>query len=75
MFYIIETQEQADGTAAMLTYQEQTKNDALSKWHSVLSFAAVSSIYIHSCIVLDSELKTIAKESFKHISVGDTNEE
>ena len=40
MYYIIETQQNADGTAAILTYQEAEKNTALSKWHNILSYAA-----------------------------------
>lgn len=66
MYYIIETQENADGTAAILTYQEIEKNAALSKWHNVLSYAAVSSVYNHSCAVLDSSLRTVVRESFLH---------
>lgn len=70
MFYIIETQQQADGTAAILTYEEETKNGALSKWHSVLQYAAISSVCIHSCAVLNEELKVVARESYRHSSVA-----
>lgn len=67
MFYIIETQENKDGTAGILTFTEREKNAAISKWHDILHYAAVSSIYRHSCIILDSELKTVARESYLHL--------
>ncbi len=68
MYYIIETQENKDGTASVLPVQIKTsREEALSVWHSILSFAATSQIYIHSAIVLDSELKVVATETFKHI--------
>lgn len=74
MYYIIETQENQDGTAAILTYQETTKNAALSKWHAVLQFAAISSVYNHSCAVLNSELKTVVRESYQHIPEPEVTE-
>ena len=67
MFYIVETQENKDGTASILTYTEQGKNEAISTWHNILHYAAVSSIYRHSCVILDSELKTVARESYLHL--------
>lgn len=69
MYYIIETQQNTDGTAANLTYQEESQNAALSKWHEVLHYAAISTIYIHSCCVLNEELKVIARESYRHYPV------
>ena len=76
MYYIIETQENADGTAAILTYQETTKNAAISKWHDVLRFAVISSVYIHSCVILDSSLKVVEgmRESYIHPVTEQTNE-
>ncbi len=69
MFYVIETQQNADGTASILTFQQQTQNEALSKWHEVLHYAAISTVYIHSCCVLNEELKVIARESYRHYPV------
>lgn len=67
MYYIIETQENKDGTAAVLPVQTKTDlNDALSTWHSILSFAATSDIYIHSAAILNSELKVVETESYTH---------
>ncbi len=68
MYYIVETQENADCTASILTYTETNRNTALSKWHQILQYAAVSTVYVHSCVVLDSELRIIARESYTHIA-------
>lgn len=68
MFYIVEIQEQIDGTGAMLTYTASEKNAALSKWHEILRYAAISNVYIHGAMVITNEMKTIAKESYIHES-------
>lgn len=74
MYHIIETQENADGSVAIATFKETDKNAAISKWHDVLHYAAISSVFIHSCIVLDSSLKTVARESYIHPVTEQINE-
>ncbi len=68
MYYIIETQQNADDATAILTYTEADRNKAISKWHEILRYAAISSVYIHSCAVLDESLRTVARESYIHLT-------
>ena len=71
MFIILEIQESEYGvTPATLVFTAATKNEALSKWHEILKYAAVSSLYRHSAVVLDTEGKAIARESYEHINGG-----
>ncbi len=69
MFIVLEIQESAFGaTPAVLTFISETKNEALSKWHEILKFAAVSTLYRHTAIVLTTEGKTLARESYVHVT-------
>ena len=76
MYHIIETQQNKDGTAAILTYQEPTEAGAISKWHAVLQYAVMSEVYIHSCAILTEDLKMLKRESYTHNPQGgDSNGE
>lgn len=67
MFIIIEIQEATYGaTPGTLIFKEETQNEALSKWHEILHYAAVSTLYRHSAVVLNTEGKIIARESYMH---------
>ena len=66
MYYIIEIQE-TNKVPAMLTNTAATKNEALSKYHTVLSFAAISQVEFHSCVILDEQGRQIARECFNHV--------
>lgn len=64
MYFTVEIQIYADGTGANIVTQHGTKNQALSKYHTVLSYAATSDLPCHSCAVLDEEGRTVAREAF-----------
>lgn len=64
MFFVIELQTNQDGTAGILTWTYPTKNEALSKYHTILSFAAVSDLPVHSAVVIDEQGRQIAREAF-----------
>ena len=68
MFYFVnEIQVTADGTGAGLITKHDSKNDALSKYHQVLMYAAKSALPVHSAVVFDEEGRTIAREAFVRI--------
>ena len=66
MFIVIEIQTNADGSVGNFVWSFGTLDDAFSKYHSVLSEAAVSSLLVHSCVVLRNDGQQIAAQSFKH---------
>lgn len=66
MYHILETQQNADGTAQVLNYQAETENEAISVWHGVLQYAALSNVFIHSCAVMTEDLKVLKRESYTH---------
>lgn len=66
MFLIVEIQTQEDGSFAHLEQTAATYEEAMSKWHGVLQFAAVSNIPIHSCSVINSTGIQIATTNYRH---------
>lgn len=67
MFVILEIQEATNGaTPAVRVFTEETKDAALSKWHDILRFAAISTLYRHTAIVMQTDGKYLARESYIH---------
>lgn len=65
MFFIIELQVNRD-SGANIVQTADTQQEAMSKYHTVLSFAATSEVDKHSCIVLDDEGRQVARECYIH---------
>lgn len=63
-YVVVEIQTDAEGAIGVLTYPFSTLPEAQSKYHSVLSFAAVSELPMHSCVLLRSDGATLASEYF-----------
>lgn len=64
MYFCVEIQTYQGGTSATIVTEHNAKNEALSKYHTVLSYAAVSDLPCHSAVVLDEEGRTVAREAF-----------
>lgn len=78
MYLILEIQQAtSESQPAFLNHVAETKNQAISTYHSVLSFAAISSNYIHTAILMTLDGKYLMRESFFHPSteISETNEE
>lgn len=76
MYYIFEIQEGHDGKGAVVTpiKTAETKNEALSKYHSVLAYAAISKVAIHTVFVVNGEGQYLARETYQHpveVEAGD----
>ena len=68
MFYIVEIQKSADGNCAHLVFTAETRNEAESKYHSVLASAAVSPLAQHSAIVFADNGFPILNQCYMHSS-------
>lgn len=68
MYYIIEIQEQANGTGTIVTPIKTSteKNDALSKYHGLLMYAAISQVFRHTVAIIDGSGQYIARETYTH---------
>ena len=67
MYIVIELQTSEQGTVGNFVWSFSDQNQAFSKYHSVLASAAVSSVAIHSCVILRNDGLQIAAQSYKHI--------
>lgn len=65
MFLVLEIQKTGNQIAHILTSHE-TRQEAESKWHTVLAAAAVSSVPQHSATLLDDRGYTLAVQCYEH---------
>lgn len=66
-FIVLEMQTNTDGTVAMLNYQFDTRNEAESKYHYILSYAAVSTLPCYAAAILTNTGEIIQSEFYQHI--------
>lgn len=66
-YIVIELQNNADGTVSNLVYTYDNKNEAESKYHLVLSSAAVSQVRIHAAMLATTDGKLIASQHYIHL--------
>lgn len=67
MYIILEIQTN-NGSSSVVTPIQTTeqKNDAMSKYHGILTYAAVSSVQCHTVVVLNEQGVVVAKETYFH---------
>ena len=66
MYIVIELQTAANGAVSNIVWAYASRDEAYSKYHAVLSAAAVSSLPCHACTILFHNGQEIAHECFKH---------
>lgn len=65
-YIVLELQTNRDDTLGSLIWNFPTLPQAESKFHAILSAAAISSIPIHSAVILDERGENIAYASYDH---------
>lgn len=71
MYIVIEIQKSNDGTVAPILTTHPTRDEAEQKYHTVLAYAAVSEVNVHSATMLDDTGALIRNETYYH---GSTEE-
>lgn len=67
MYIILEIQESTEGgTPNTITYTAETLNEAKSKFHYILHYAAVSELYRHGAVLMMTDGRYVANESYIH---------
>lgn len=67
MFIVLEIWEPMYGeTPQTMTYPKETKDEAMSSYHYILSQAALSQHYRHGAIVMTTDGRYLARESYEH---------
>ena len=68
MYIVLEIQTNANGTVATLPpIIKATREEAESSYHSILSFAAVSALPMHSAILMTNEGREIMHQAYTHL--------
>lgn len=65
-YIVIELQKNAEGGITHLFTEHNTKEDAESKYYSILAYAAVSEVPVHGAIIVDEDCNPIKNNSYKH---------
>lgn len=76
-YIVIELQKNSDGSVGNLVYAYNTRAQAESKYYAVLSAAAVSTVPVHSAILIQEDAMPVAYKSFTHnvqAEAGSNNE-
>lgn len=65
-YIVVQIQVQADGRVDRPTNVYDTLPEALARYYGILAVAAVSSIPVHSCILMTDECFELEHKCFKH---------
>ena len=66
MYVVIELQKMSDTQLANIVTSHSTLQEAESKYHQVLSAAAISHVPLHSCAMLNEDAYLVKAESYSH---------
>ena len=66
MYLVIEIQTAADGSVGNFVWAYASREQAEAKYLAVLAAAAVSSLPVHSCVILRNDGQQIAVQAYKH---------
>lgn len=66
MYTIIELQTENGQTAVVTPITRETRDEAESEWHRIMSTAAMSTVDIHSAVILNEEGQIIKTGCYKH---------
>lgn len=65
-YIVIEIQVGWDGTVGNIVTAHDTRAEAESKYHAVLSAAAISSVMKHSAVIMDEEGAVLGSMCYRH---------
>ncbi len=66
MYIVSEIQTNKDGVVGILNTQHENYNEAESKFHNILSYAAVSTLPCHAAVIMTNEGMIMANQYYKH---------
>lgn len=72
-YLVIELQTAADSSVANIVTTFDTLPEAESKFHTILSFAAVSDIPMHTALILTPDGRVHKTQSYRHETEPNNN--
>lgn len=68
-YLVLEIQANADGSVGIPPIASyDVRNEAESRYHSVLATAAISAVEMHSVVLLTSDGRVLERKSYNHAS-------
>ena len=74
MFIVIELQT-TNGQTGNIVQTKETKNEAMSAFHSILASASISEVEYQTALVVDPKGQYLARECYYHPQPEETIEE
>lgn len=65
MYVVVEVQK-TGGSVATLVNSYEDRNQAESKWHEILKYAAISSLEKHGAIIFTDDCVPVMYKSYEH---------
>lgn len=65
-YVVVEIQTNTDGAIVALVNDFDNKLDAEQKYHTILAYAAVSTLPVHAAVILTNEGRTVKTEMYTH---------
>ena len=65
-YIVIEIQKAANGNVTTIVNQYGTTNEAESKFHDVMRYAAVSALPVHGAVILNEMGEWMKGEAYEH---------
>ena len=65
-YLVIEVQTDANGKVSNLVFSYDSQLEAESKFHAVLSAAAISALPMHTCDLIQADGILLARQSYAH---------
>lgn len=69
-YLVIEIQKSTTGEVANIVTSHNTLNEAESKYHTILASAAISSVPVHSAVILNETGFCVKNQSYTHSTSG-----
>ena len=73
MYAVMELQK-TNESLSVLTTTFDNRQDAESKFHQVLQYAAVSNVPVHSAVIMSEDGSLLKRESYRHTVVEQESE-
>ena len=74
MYIVIEIQTNADGTVGTIVNSYNSSAQADSKYYSILASASLSSVPVHSAVIIKNDGRMVRFESYNHQPVQNEEE-
>ena len=68
MYIVIELQTDANDQTSTITQNYTDRNEAMSRFHQILSFAALSNVRHHSVVILNERGDMERSEHYEHFT-------